>query len=300
MRLKLNRVVIIVSLSTNVVLFFFSLVLYLSQSNRTINNIAKENQIERKIDWNKPFDLELLTGEQILEYFHWSNASSCRLVNYFGGIVNLIALDGQKGVCFDPEIKPMWPCLVYSFGINKEWSFEDQMAKYGCNIFAFDPSTNETNHDRGKMVHFQPIGISNVEEVTTNGWNLYPLSSIYKSLSISAHPKLKIIDYLKIDIESYEWKVLPQILESGMLDHIRQLAIEVHLTINVNTTMSDLRSAVRILKSLEDYGMVRFDSKLNPMTERTIYPMIDTDDYSCYEIAWYNHRLRKPNHLYFP
>jgi len=275
-------------------------VLFLSQSNRNINDIAKENQIERKIDWSKPFDPELLTGEQILGYFHWTNASSCRLVNYFGGSVNVISIDGQKAVCFDPELKPMCPCLVYSFGINKEWSFEDQMAEYGCDIYAFDPSTNETNHDRGKMIHFQNIGISNIEESTINGWNLHPLSSIYKNLSISAHPKLKIIDYLKIDIESYEWKVLPQILESGMLDHIRQLSVEVHLTINVNTTMSDLRKLVRILKSLEDYGMVRFDSKLNPVTERTIYPMIDIDDYSCYEIAWYNHRLRKPNHLYFP
>lgn len=300
MRFKVNRVLIVVSLSTNVVLFFVSLMLFASQSNRTINNnIVNQNQTEN-VDWNQPFNPDSLTGKQILEYFHWSNASSCRLVNYFGGSVNLIALDGQKAVCFDPELKPMWPCLVYSFGINKEWSFEDQMAKYGCNIYAFDPSTNETNHDRGKMIHFQHIGLSNIEESTIDGWNLYPLSNIYKSLSISAHPELTIIDYLKIDIESYEWKVIPQILESGMLNHIRQLSIEVHLTINTNTTLSDLRSLVKILKSLEDYGMVRFDSKLNPVTERTIYPMIDTDDYSCYEIAWYNHRLRKPNHLYFP
>ncbi|CAG2232362.1 unnamed protein product [Mytilus edulis] len=31
------------------------------------------------------------------------------------------------------------PCLVYSFGINNQWSFDDAMANIGCDVFSFDP-----------------------------------------------------------------------------------------------------------------------------------------------------------------
>lgn len=297
---KLARVLIAAISFSVSALFFLFLLPSTSQKNQRTNFIS-DHLIENKSvpDWNEPFDPELLTGEQILEYFHWSNGSTCRLVNYFGGSAALLALDGQKAVCFDPEVKLVWQrCLVYSFGINQEWSFEDQMAGFGCKVYAFDPSTNETDHDRGDMIHFYHIGLSNIDEITDNGWNLHSLSSIYKNFSMFYHAERKIIDYLKIDVESYEWRVIPQILESGMLDRIRQIGIEFHLPTSKNTTLSDLRALVRIVKSLEDYGMVRFDSKLNPISEGIIYPMIDKHDYSCFEIAWYNSRLMRPSNLY--
>jgi len=280
--------------------FLFLFVLPSTRNNKRANVISDHDVTQNKsMDWSKPFDPELLTGEQILDYFHWSNGSSCRLVNYFGGSAALLALDGQKAVCFDPEVKLVWQrCLVYSFGINQEWSFEDQMAEYGCKVYAFDPSTNEKDHDRGDIIHFYHIGLSNKEETTDKGWNLHSLSSIYKNFSIFYHNERKIIDYLKIDVESYEWKVLPQIIESGMLDRVRQIGIEFHLPTARNTTLSDLRALVRIVKSLEDHGMIRFDSKLNPNSEGIIYPMIDKRDYSCYEIAWYNSRLMRPSNFY--
>ena len=41
-------------------------------------------------------------------------------------------IDGDKWVCFD-EINPK-DCTVLSFGINNEWSFEDDMDKSGCMV----------------------------------------------------------------------------------------------------------------------------------------------------------------------
>lgn len=39
--------------------------------------------------------------------------------------------DGHKAVCFDDFSKYSKDCLVYGFGLNKEWSFEENMAKFG-------------------------------------------------------------------------------------------------------------------------------------------------------------------------
>lgn len=70
----------------------------------------------------------------------WSNSSSCRLSNDFGGAMALFGIDGQKAVCLDTEVRPIkGKCLVYSFGVNNEWSFEDTMDEYGCEVYAFDP-----------------------------------------------------------------------------------------------------------------------------------------------------------------
>ena len=47
-------------------------------------------------------------------------------------------VDGDKFICMDRIIANNTPCIIYSFGINHEWSFEDYMDDEGCSIFAFD------------------------------------------------------------------------------------------------------------------------------------------------------------------
>lgn len=62
----------------------------------------------------------------------------------------------QKALCLDPlELTPQpGHCLVYSIGINNEWTFEDAMGKYGCQVYAFDPSMKANDHDRNPSIHF--------------------------------------------------------------------------------------------------------------------------------------------------
>lgn len=51
--------------------------------------------------------------------------------------------DGDKFVCMDKmydDMKTPDKCLVYSFGIADDWSFEDTMAGMGCRVRAFDPT----------------------------------------------------------------------------------------------------------------------------------------------------------------
>ena len=40
-------------------------------------------------------------------------------------------VDGDKFICLDNIIKPHTSCLIYSFGISNDWSFEDQMDSFG-------------------------------------------------------------------------------------------------------------------------------------------------------------------------
>ena len=81
----------------------------------------------------------------------------------FGGriFLNPSGLDGQKTICLDPAVRPeAYKCLVYSFGIHYDWSFDEALEKYGCEVFAFDPSMNETNHNHSRWIYFYNLGLS--------------------------------------------------------------------------------------------------------------------------------------------
>jgi hypothetical protein len=251
------------------------------------------------------------TLENIIHYLEWTNSTSCRLSQDFGGsVIYRVGLDGQKAVCLDQTVRPVsasdvWPikveeelgeCLVYSFGINNDWTFDEAMESFGCRVYAFDPSMNLSNHDHSTKIHFYNIGLSDRylhSSTTRNNWSMESLDSIYQNLL--GH-KGRIIDYIKIDIESDEWIVLPQILSSGMVDKVRQLGVEIHIAPSENNLLRDLQERVKVLKSLEDYGFVRFDSKLNPISYTLNY--IDNTDwfgYNSFEIAWFNSKhIRKP------
>jgi hypothetical protein len=235
----------------------------------------------------------VLTGSQIMEYFAWTNRSSCRLSHDFGGqmLKNPSGKDGQKAVCIDPQVTPQpGECLVYSFGIADDWSFDEDMEEYGCQVFAFDPSMNVEPHDHTPGIHFYNWGLSDRDEIEIRDnvkWRMYSLSSVYDRLS-ARHGPNKIIDYLKMDIEGSEWKVLPDIIKTGMLSKVRQLGIEIHFQ---DYTLDKFLELSRLVRSIESPGMVRFDSKVNPWFISNFTHLQLWRQSAGYEIAWYNSKL---------
>lgn len=241
------------------------------------------------VDW-RTVNVDEMSPEDMMNYFLWPNRTSCRLAHDFGGHMKSkpSGLDGQKAVCLNPVqvAPPPGECLVYSFGINNEWSFDDNMERYGCQVYAFDPSMKGEDRDRSSAIHFLKFGLGSRDWTNKKGWRFRSLTSIYNSLK-KRHGE-RVIDYLKMDIEFNEWAVIPQIVKSGMLDNIRQLAIEIHLAIQ--DSPKQMRDRVRIIRSIEEEGMVRFDSKLNPWYSGT-FKQLGLSGPRGYEIAWYNSKF---------
>ena len=139
-------------------------------------------------------------------------------------------MDGHKYVCMDDEqldLPRTNSCIVYSFGINNDWTFDDDMARFGCSVFSFDPSMNMSSHVRNEMIHFQPVGVGDRDGRGELGWRLLTLESIAERLG---HTRCTI-HYLKMDVEGSEWAVFRQQAALGTgstLSRVEQLSTELH------------------------------------------------------------------------
>ena len=60
----------------------------------------------------------------------------------------------------------------------------------------------------------------------------------------------KMISILKLDIEGFEFRVLPTILENDMIDNINQLTLEIHGT----QKLEDMKSLLDVWKILQSKG----------------------------------------------
>jgi hypothetical protein len=136
--------------------------------------------------------------------------------------------DGGYDVCVSPPFRPQpGHCLVYSFGVSGDWSFDEAMSKYGCEIHSFDPSIGKADHiHEPGHIHFHNLGLWGSNLVNQNHWTLEKLSTIRTRLG---HEK-RVIDILKVDVEGAEWPFLRNVVdqETDQLDTIRQLLLETH------------------------------------------------------------------------
>ena len=149
----------------------------------------------------------------------------CSNIQRFGGRYLSMChyWDGHKFVCTDEIQRDIEKkeCLVYSFGISDDWSFEKLLGSIGCKVFAFDPTVNLPKQLESN-VSFEKIGLSATVDVKNS---LDTLSSI---LQKHGHARSKIT-YLKVDIEGHEVDGLMQWLDSGALNNVQQIGLEYHL-----------------------------------------------------------------------
>jgi hypothetical protein len=131
--------------------------------------------------------------------------------------------DGGKWVC-GLEVFQDHPCIVYSFGVGGDSSFEAEVIqRTNCLIFAFDASVTKLgaqvskDEAKGRVKFFDKfVGSSDSETHWTLG-------------SIMRHFGHSWVDIVKMDIEGAEFPVLDQVMDEfkGGLP-FGQLQLEIH------------------------------------------------------------------------
>ncbi|XP_046379299.2 probable methyltransferase-like protein 24 isoform X2 [Haliotis rufescens] len=134
---------------------------------------------------------------------------------------------GGWDVCVDGHYKLKKDnCIVYSFGIDNDFSFDDDVADtFGCEVHAFDPSMNKDDHLRGKLINFHNLGLA---DINGNGKRSWPMKTLPVIRQDNGHAE-KEIDYVKIDIEDSEWGALRYAFKTDALKGIKQLSLEFHM-----------------------------------------------------------------------
>lgn len=142
--------------------------------------------------------------------------------------------DGGKWVCGLSRVAEKTDCVVYSFGINYESSFEAKILENSkhCEIWGYDFSVKSFGPEIPKSLvprtHFKAFGLGGEDKHgPEDDPPMYTLKTLMK---MNGHTH---IDILKIDIESWEFDTLRTMLEpyvaSGEPLPFGQLQLEIHL-----------------------------------------------------------------------
>ena len=225
-------------------------------SFKTVSNYICRSD-KKKLRMLKNINFERQTPEflQSLFYKLISNPVGGRCANMqrFGGRYHegCHYWDGHKFVCM-PEL--MYDienneCVVYSFGVSNDWTFEKALGEIGCKVFSFDPTVNHPK-ELEYNVWFEKLGLGKEKDDKKS------LDSLKSILQKYGHTNTKI-SYLKIDIEGGEVDGLQSWLESKALENVQQIGMEYHLR--------DANSAVKFFKSIQqlyfqyDFRLISFD-----------------------------------------
>ena len=124
--------------------------------SRSIPALVKEDDKRRKKLLNKKVKTLGEVRDQFYSIANMPLQSVCTVGKFFGGqwLGGCGGLDGNKYVCLDHFYQDVInkKCLIYSFGIAGDWSFEESMAELGCTIRAFDPTTDESTKPQSDLV----------------------------------------------------------------------------------------------------------------------------------------------------
>lgn len=143
--------------------------------------------------------------------------------------------DGGKWVCGMSKFvasSKVKPCVIYSFGVRDESSFENEMlSRTDCEVWAYDFSVvdfgeqlESSNRARAK---FMQVGIAGKTDKSRDP----PFYSIADLMKMNGHD---YIDILKMDIEFAEFEAMDGLSDDfpasqGYELPIGQLMIEIHL-----------------------------------------------------------------------
>ncbi|KAF5365003.1 hypothetical protein D9757_011434 [Collybiopsis confluens] len=141
--------------------------------------------------------------------------------------------DGGKWVCGLSRMEREPDCVVYSFGISGDSTFESELLQNTdhCKIWGYDFSVGGFADDIPKSerwrTNFQPYGLAGKDSAPSADPKMYSLQSL---MDMNGHDH---IDLLKIDIEGWEFEALEELIKpylvSGKPLPFAQLQLEMHV-----------------------------------------------------------------------
>ncbi|XP_018024841.1 uncharacterized protein LOC108680527 [Hyalella azteca] len=248
-------------------------------------HVAEGDKITLKNTTPKP----ILNWHNFFEYIE--EADGCSNIKMFGGkpYGGTNVLDGDKAVCLDANVAPTpGSCIVLSFGISNEWSFDDAMEQFGCKVYAFDPTMGQQAHLRGHDIHFHPWGLGGATGVASYHETEIPVYT-YRDILKKINEEQSIIDYLKIDIEGFEVDFFNNVLSDDveLLANVKQIGMEIH-PVASESIRDQMWSQIRLLRS-HNFSQV---SSLPNMAGGNNYIFENKTVSLCYEILWVNDKFR--------
>lgn len=218
---------------------------------------------------NGPFPLSLLATEKI-----WSPRICGRLKNprfwsclkcsFHCPTQYLLRMgkggDGGKWTCGVEHLgnlttlEKSYDCVVYSFGVNSDSSFEADILKTTkCEVFAYDPTVSKIGAPiltTNPRAHFAKLGIgANITETMRN---------LKAFMEINGGHQW--IDVLKMDVESSEFEVLDDIFKTFPELPFGQLLIEFH---NFKKDSATGLRIMELIRKLEEHGLKMFYNEIN-------------------------------------
>ncbi|XP_064089893.1 uncharacterized protein LOC135203880 [Macrobrachium nipponense] len=187
-------------------------------------------QTSRKEDGNYTRKCQIPSLEHRFQFYSFLNIRDylCQNLKWLG------EGDGQKAVCMDANFKiSPGDCHVLSFGINNEWSFDDEFARRGCKVYSFDPTMDAEDHQRSPNVQFFKLGISNIQGTRKVGMGSdfrYCKVDRYENILARLNLTDTTISYLKLDIELSELEFFQDIFRNSphLLNNVQQIGVELH------------------------------------------------------------------------
>ncbi|ROT80307.1 hypothetical protein C7M84_000955 [Penaeus vannamei] len=208
-----------------------------SHHQRQLRNFGNEQE-EATFNWANT-SVHDESPPQRLKRFLTNPTVSCKKLRKVGGRSCLGASDGAKLVCLDEGVAPTARnCLVYSFGVGNDFSFDEQMQDFGCEVHAFDHDADHEIYDYriGPSVFFHKArigfktGFFKFCTENPSGVECDPLIryKTFKDIQRSLGHETRYLDYLKMDIEGGEWIVLENIIRTtSVLNTTSQISLEV-------------------------------------------------------------------------
>ncbi len=180
--------------------------------------LSNEQIWSKKYFHGRQMQQQIVTKDKIGKAFfqrNWEPSYTCTALARMG-----CPGDGGKWVCDPQHYLRMDRCIIYSFGSNNEFSFEEAIHDFNtkCEIFTFDPIVSNPTNKPG-FVKFRPWGLGSQDSVEES---IFTLPTIMRNLG---HRNITV---LKVDCEGCELDSFNTPSFPAHKGAIHQILVEVH------------------------------------------------------------------------